>query len=418
MTDFTLTYLRPKKAGVYRRISGDYVDRTGDLRIDEHEDVVLTPLGQLAGASTDSGLADVIIDDCDFCASIKKSAPGAAVRINGRVLYGGYFRSQWGHFLMNTTSRLWPLFTGAIQGVDKILFFSDNNQDFIPQRGNYREFLELAGILDKVFIVSGAVEVESLIVPEMAFEHTRYFSSEARAVFDAVRESAMETSPGEFSDKVFLTRSSLPGAARDEININKLDELFLRNGYQIVSPEKVCLRQLINILNRAGHIASVSGSTAHNFVFAGRDAEFIIVERTAVVNVYQIGIDLICGISPILIDAYRLPQIAPATGRLFLYGATGQLEEFISARGWSGHTFDCNDKARKKELSGFLKRYKRLYGYSTGIAEWEIGHSEAISEAYVESYAYYQPWLERRVPVLLADYFSPVCLYRRLRRRR
>ena len=54
MTDFTLTYLRPKKAEVYRRLSGDYVDRTGDLRIDEHEDVVLTPLGQLAGASTDN----------------------------------------------------------------------------------------------------------------------------------------------------------------------------------------------------------------------------------------------------------------------------------------------------------------------------------------------------------------------------
>ncbi|MDE6428697.1 MAG: glycosyltransferase family 61 protein, partial [Muribaculaceae bacterium] len=313
-----IDYLRPKKAEVYRRLSGDYIDRTGDLRIDEHEDVVLTPLGQLAGASTDSDLADVIIDDCDFCASIKKSGSGAAAgRINGRVLYGGYFRSQWGHFLMNTTSRLWPLFTGAIQGVDKILFFSDNNQDVIPQRGNYREFLELAGILDKVVIVSGTVEVESLIVPEMAFEHTLYFSKEARAVFDAVRESAMDSSSGEFSDKVFLTRSSLPGAARDEINISKLDELFLRNGYQIVSPEKVSLRQLINILNRAGHIASVSGSTAHNFVFAARDAEFIIVERTAVVNVYQIGIDLICGIRPILIDAYRLPQIAPATGRLF-----------------------------------------------------------------------------------------------------
>ncbi len=412
-----MKYLRERKGVRYEAIARGYYDRTGELRVEEYDEVSISPIGQIAGAS-EKPQPDMLIDDCDFCSRIASMQDDRSSHdyrhIEGRVLYGGFFRSQWGHFLMNTTSRLWPLFTGAADDIDHILFFSDTLSDYTPA-GNYREFLELAGLLDKVIIVCEPVRVEHLIVPEIAFEQSRYYSREAMAVFEAVKKAVTPTPGAERADKILLTRSALPTAGVDEININKIDELFSRNGYLIVSPEKLMLSRLINLMKGARSIASLSGSTAHNFVFADPKSEFIIVERTAVNNIFQIGISLMSGSNPTLIDAYRLPKIAPSTGRLFLYGATDQLERFIADLGWHGHSFDSGFKARRRELRQFMKRYLRQSGHATGIEGWEIDDMGAVAEAYVESYTYYKPWLDRQLPLLAADYFSPRCIIRTLR---
>lgn len=428
MTMTEIKYMRKRKAERYEAISQGYCDHSGKLHIDVYDEVMLTPIGQIAGASAEPD-TDMLIDDCDYCARIdvmhyvqntipnivSKSCSNGYKYLAGRVLYGGFFRSQWGHFLMNSTSRLWPIFTEAVDDVDHILFFADTQSKYIPA-GNYKEFLELAGINDKIVIVCEPVTVEHLIVPEIAFEQTRYFSREAMAVFEAVKQAVLPTQGTESADKILLTRSALPTACSDEINIAKIDDFFSHNGYKIVSPERLTLSQLISLMNGAHSIASLSGSTAHNFIFANPKSEFIIVERTAINNIFQIGISLMTGQHPILVDAYRLPRIAPSTGRLFLYSATDELERFIADRGWNGHSFDSSDSNRKRELRKFIKRYVRQSGHATGIEGWAIDDMSAVAEAYIESYQYYKPWLDRQLPLLASDYFSPRCLIRMLKR--
>lgn len=405
-------YMRPRKGVRYNAIFDSYTDRSDQLSITRLQDVVLTPIGQHPGAS-ENPTPDTLIDDCDFCTSIqKKGHVRSDIRhLDGKVLYAGYIRTQWGHFLMNSTARLWPLFTGAVEEADHILFFTDTMSE-IELKGNYKEFLELAGIASKAVITHNAVNVDELIVPEISFEHTQSFSRETIAVFEAVKKAALKGETTIKTKDILLTRSALPGAAKDEINISWIDELFAQNGFEIVSPEKISLSELIRILSGARKVASLSGSTAHNFLFADPRSEFIIVERTAVNNTFQIGLNIMADLNCTTIDAFRLPAIAPSTGRLFLYGLTSCLESFIKDNNWKKPVFKDHPGRRRRELLYFLKLYRRHYGYITGLEVWATEDLPSVAEAYHESFEYYRPWLERRRPLFLKDYFSPRCLFR------
>lgn len=411
-------YLRALKALCYEAAIAAYQDRSGHLGIKVYEDATVTPVGQMPGAS-DRPETGLLIDDCDFCSRVESESKniGDDVRhIGGTVLYAGYFRSQWGHFLLNSTSRLWPLFTGACGNVDHILFFYDSAAGTEPS-GNYKEFLDLAGLSPKVIIADRTVRADRLIVPDISFEHTRSYSREATAVFEAVKKAALNGSVPQPDRNIMLTRSELPTAGKDEINIRLIDRLFTDNGFRTVSPEKISLTELIRLLASARTVASLSGSTAHNFIFADPRSEFITVERTAVNNYFQIGVNLMAGLKSTPVDAYRLPAIAPSTGRLFLYGFTDCLKRFAADRGWSIPDVSDNARQRKSELCKFLKRYRHHYGYTTGTEEWAAADMPAVAEACAESREYYRLWLERRKPLFLIDYFSLKCIVRMLKDR-
>lgn len=400
------SYLRTRKARRTLEIAASYVDRSGTLTVGELRDVALKPIGELIGACERHD-DKLIVDDCDYCARI--ATPSGGRRLSGTVLYGGFWRSAWGHFLMNSTARLWPLFTGAVKSVDHILFMvapADN----VAIDGNFKEFVELAGIADKIVTTTDEIAVERLLVPEIAFENCAYYSREAMAVFEAVKRAVPDT--GIAVEKLFLTRSGLPDARYDEINIERLDDLFSLNGYRVVSPERIPLSEMIGMMRGARHLASVAGSLSHNFVFADRGSDAVVIERGAVSNVYQIGLSMMVGLPTTFIDAFRLPRIAPSTGQLFLFGATDCLERFIADRGWQGHRFASDSRARRSELRRFMRRFLRRYGHSTGVESWVIDDMTAVGEAYLESYDYYRRWLDRRSPLTPADYLSPRCVAR------
>lgn len=371
-----------------------YTDISGTLCVRLHNDVKVEPLMQIPGIS-ESHRDDIIIDDCDFCARLQ-SADSDSIFLEGNTLYGGYIRSQWGHFLLNTLARLWYLKSDISPGFDHILFFADKNVK-LPLKGNYKEVFELLGISDKVIIADAPVSVHRLIVPDIALEHPVKYSTEFLSPFLTIKERINRTKPRSYSTKVFLTRSRLPKASRNEINIEYLDRFFADNGYEIVAPEQLSVSELTHKLHSASVIASVSGSTAHNFLFAPNDARFIVIERSAACNPFQIPIDMLTGNNHTYIDSFVLPRIAPATGSLFLYSATAQLQQFISDNSMLPHRFPQSESARRNELRRFLWRYRRLYRHTIGLSLWDIDNAPAVAEAYICSEPLYIKWLSSPV---------------------
>lgn len=150
MNNIDTTFLRDKKAQCYRKTWDDYTDRSSELRLTVLENVVLESLGQLDSGQIRDGY---IVDDCDYCARIVNSGnQGVAGHISGRTLYAGYLRRSWGHFLMNSTARLWPAFNGGISDFEHIVFWGED-RNHINLEGNFKEFFALAGILDKIRIL-------------------------------------------------------------------------------------------------------------------------------------------------------------------------------------------------------------------------------------------------------------------------
>ena len=183
-----LQYLRPYKAECAKSDWDNYLNRTHQLTIQHFANVKLRAMGQCPGIQP---LENRFIDDCDFYSEIVET-PCEITKIDGNVLYAGYFRLSWGHFLMNSTARLWPLFTSGDR-YDKIVFFCESNET--PElKGNFLEFFRLLGIENKcVFLSPSIYEFEKITIGEIALEIGRYYSSEFMLPFEAIKSKVLET---------------------------------------------------------------------------------------------------------------------------------------------------------------------------------------------------------------------------------
>ena len=81
------------------------------------------------------------------------------------VVYCGYLVNHWGHFLIEGVTRLW-YFLENDRRVDKYVFFLDEHEER-EIKGNYREFLELLKIWDRLEIINRPTTYREVIIPEL-----------------------------------------------------------------------------------------------------------------------------------------------------------------------------------------------------------------------------------------------------------
>ncbi|MCM1518953.1 MAG: glycosyltransferase 61 family protein [Pseudoflavonifractor sp.] len=417
-------YLRPVKESVFKAINYQISKKKG-LNITRYEMVNLIPCGQIDPAQPDSG-AMLLVDDNNFCTELHTGAEPDSDMISGKTLYGGWLRKIWGHFLMGGTARLWPMTNLEFASeIDTVIFFSnDHAMKWLMTPGsNYYEIMRLLGLGNKMRIVSRSVKVEELLVPDISFEHDVFYSDEGAQTFRFIRENALKEQvevPDIHPSKVFFTRSGLKNAIKDEINISHIEQLFANNGYTVISPETLSITEMVHMLDKATDMVSLSGSTAHNFVFTSdaSSKRFAIIERHAWVNTFQITINRMLGIYPAIVDAYYLPNFSTSQGFVFLYSFTEYLHRFVTDRNMTSGQFDKSKtrKFRRHELSRYLLRYRRYYGNSEALEPWEILTAQTLAEAVVETRARYPEWLVELRPLLWYDYLTPRFYLRMLKR--
>lgn len=417
-------YMRPIKKSVFESISSQICKRD-NLNIIQHRKVNLIPRGQIDPTQTKDNVI-LLVDDNNFCTELHSEIKAEDRMIMGKTLYGGWLRKIWGHFLMGGTARLWPITEPEFASeIDTVVFFSndDTMESLMIPGSNYYEIMRLLGIENKIRILHEPVMVEELFVPDISFEHDVFYSDEAAKTFRFIRENALKSQiriRDEYPSKVFFTRSKIKNAINDEINISHMNQLFADNGYAVISPESLSIIEMVNLLDKATDIISLSGSTAHNFVFTPNapTKRFAIIERHAWVNTFQITINRMLEINPAIVDAYYLPNFSTSQGFVFLYGFTDHLHHFAVDRNLTSIQFDKSKtlKFRRHELSRYLLRYRRYYGNSEALEPWEIPTAQTIAEAVVETRARYPEWLVELRPLLWYDYLTPRFYLRALKR--
>lgn len=401
-------YLRPTKAACLQAAWNNYEDRSDHLALSRLGTVTLRAMGQVPGITPSP---DRLIDDCDFYA--ERVNDPAATPIAGTALYAGYMRKSWGHFLMNSTARLWPLLYEPDTPFDKIVFFAED-AEAAPPSGNFRQFLSLLGILDKCVVLPPATyRFEDLTVGDIALENGIYYSREFLLPFHAVRRAAMagDTMPSDIPKGIILTRSRWQRNDKLQINIRSIEDLFINAGYTPLSPESLPLSDLIRNMHQAPEVVTFSGSTAHNILFCP-DKPLIILERAAANNGYQAGIMKLMRSHTVPVDCFYQPLLTSSTDNLTIYGATAQLTSYAAHRGMAMPSFPLRPTA---EFRRYLRVYRRHYGHGPGINSWETGEAPAIYEAYFASRPRYEACIDRRRPVLPTDFLSPRVLLRYLR---
>lgn len=404
------SYLRPKKAAVLKEWSLSPFERISRPDVWSGKDATILPLRRFPEDNLLFGRAGVVDADGEYVelSSVEHRVQFAYPFSNPeyrdeRVVYCGYWVKHWGHFLVETVARLWY----ALESTGKLIFVTDEGKD-LSISGNYKEFLELLGVYDRIEIVNKPTQFREVLVPQLGYKRCVYFSDQYRAVFARIADNVVTPEGWTGPDKIYLSRSRLKGASKKEIGHDMLDNYFSKNGYQVIHPQELSLSGLILLLKHCTECAAFSGTLPHNMLFAPDGSKLVIVERHALNNEIQLDVNRLKYLNVTYIDAnLGVYPVSVGYGPFFV-AYNQQMDAFTKDRGYRSPDFQYLSRIRiKKEYAAYMKEYRRCYVDQWFMLDWMIKYTDCLYEAYSDSQKYFADFTSGRRPFAFHHYFMP-----------
>ena len=320
------------------------------------------------------------------------------------VVYCGYLVNHWGHFLIEGVTRLW-YFLENDRRVDKYVFFLDEHEER-EIKGNYREFLELLKIWDRLEIINRPTTYREVIVPELGIHMRAAYTPKLVKVFDAAADSVIPDPSWETPEKIYFSRSQFQKGLPFESGYDTLDNFFAKNGYTILYPEKVPLSRMIHYIRNAKVVASLSGSLPHNMLFANQGQRVEIVERLVISDDNQTDVNRMRQLQVTYIDAsipiYPVDFVGP-----LIMGYTDCLKRFAEDKGYAPPDGQyLTEKHDRRCFVKYMKAYVDLYNCNWFMADWYAPFAESLYEGFRAGQAHFGAYLNRKKPYRWYHYFE------------
>lgn len=290
-------------------------------------------------------------------------------KLSGRHLYAGQFWVHFGHFLLESLSRLWVL--DQLDALpDSILYIPKRPARKISVMSYQRDIYNLLGINMPIQLVEEPTEVEELIVPGQGFgmgkiaHGTKEFRGYIKNNF------ARDIAPVE-SDGLYLSRSALTGLEGGVVLEKQLEENLALDGYEIYHPQTHSVSEQVAKYKGAKRIIGPDGSAFHLFGFVGQPDQKVgvILRRNSGVFQSQYNqISTFAGIEPAIYEAVVadwIPDHKPGPGR-YSYGQL-DFEETARQMQQSGLISQADKwdipsfRAQKQFMAALSKKKQREY---------------------------------------------------------
>ena len=410
ITNINYAYLRPKKACVLKEWTDAPFEKLDTLEVWSGNNATILPLKTFPQDGYLFGRAGVV--DCDGnyvdSSAIERRVQSAYPVENPeyrdeRVIYCGYWVKQWGHFLVESVARLWY----ALESTEKLIFVTDYGCES-QFYGNYKEFLQLLGVYDRIEVISKPTKFREVLVPQLGYKWRAYYSDQYRSIFSRIAGNVDTPDGWRPADKIFLSRSKLKNINKKEYGYDMLDSYFARNGYQIVHPQDISLSELIRLLKHCSECASISGTLPHNMLFAADRSNLTIVERNVLNNEIQVDVNHIKQLNVTYIDANLAIYPINLGYGPFMMAYNHQFAAFTESRGYQKPDDRYLSKRYiKKGFIRYMQEYQRYYSYQWYMSDWMIGYTDYMHEAYTDSLEYIGDYILGKKPFQLRHYFMP-----------
>ena len=192
--------------------------------------------------------------------------------IDEEVLYAGVLINHFGHFLVEGLSRLWYWCEHADKNLH-IAFLMPKNQPIFPQ---FWEFMNLLGIdKDKVHIIKKITKFKRVYTPYQAHVLDTSYNEKFTVPYKYI-SSKISTKNKE---KYYISRSKFKKGTLC-LGEYLFEDIYKQNGFKIVHPEKLSLKEQISVMKNASELAGISGTGMHMALFAEDNIDITILERT------------------------------------------------------------------------------------------------------------------------------------------
>lgn len=409
MTHIDYQYLRPKKAAALKKWYDAQVEIREEPSIWQGEKATILPLRRSDGLLFGKG--GVVDRDGQYVelSGIPDRVWGSYPAENPeykdeKVVYCGYLVDHWGHFLIEGVTRLW-YFTEDDPTIDKYVFFMDEDEER-QIRGNYRIFLELLKIWDKLEIITKPTTYREVIVPELGIHMRSAYTPKLLKVFDRAAENVTVQPQWDAPEKIYFSRSHFKKGLQFEFGLEALDNFFGKNGYTILYPEQVPLNRMIHYIRSAKVVASLSGSLPHNMLFARQGQKLEIIERFVISDDNQTDVNRLRELDVTYADAiiplYPVDFVGPC-----IMGFTPEMERFAADRGYAAPDGKYLNKAHYRRcFVKYMKAYQDLNRYNWFMQDWYGPFAESLAEGYEAGMEYFGEYLDGSRPFAWHHYLE------------
>ena len=407
-------YLRPGKGKLLAERYSLFASNIHPLRLDIAADAMLLP--PPSATTHDCGVATLTresgitihplscdSDSADWLSQHAQQSWRSCPKEQATVLYAGYLNPHWGHFIMDSLSRLWPAFLDDAPHYDHIIFLTDIRRRFHP---NILQTLELTGLMDKIRFIDHPIRFSKVIVPETGIESRHHYGAEVERVYETIGRNADSRMLPSAGKKIYLSRGRLGKARLNEPGSGWTDEFFAANGYTIIYPEQEDAATLITALRGADTVAALSGTLPHNMVFARPGTRLEVIEKSPGINNYQQAVDLMRRLDALYIDANAMIWTTdPGLGPFIIY--PNHLMRAFCADMRLTPPAPWTPRKKRNILKRFFSLYRRHYGRQWILPEWMECEISILREAYADSSTDFGCWISGRRLLDAIDLLSP-----------
>lgn len=224
----------------------------------------------------------------------------------GRWLWGGVLWAHFGHFLVESSARLWAL-AELEKPVDGILFMPKRPAVGEAVRGFQRDFIGLMAPDLPIRVAAEPMRVEELVVPGQGFGLGK-ITSGTRKFRDAIHAQFARDVKPEGPEKIYISRSKLGLGKGGLLGEELLEELLMAEGYEIFHPQEHDIATQLARYKAAKRVIAADGSALHLFAMVGRADQpvaMILRRQSGANNLLAQNVATFCGSTPVVIGALR-----------------------------------------------------------------------------------------------------------------
>lgn len=291
-----------------------------DIKVLSDAVVVSWSEGSSRGASRPGG---VYASDGKWCdtASVWRSAKQRVLlptempkeeeieTLPGTWMFGGMLYGHFGHFLCESTSRLWGVEHSPLP-LDGILYIPKKKMSW-PQRAvkDHKKFFDTLGLSDmNIRAFNAPVRVERLVVPPQGFGmHAMIAGSPEYR--DYVHGNLGHSIAAEGAEKLYISRSKLFVKRGSVLGEDRLEQYLAAEGYEIFHPQVHSIEVQIARYKAARQVVSLDGSALHLAAFfADKNSRFAVLSRRPgeLISDFKTQLEKFADVAPsTIIEVYR-----------------------------------------------------------------------------------------------------------------
>ena len=204
---------------------------------------------------------------------IPRHVPHNTPYIDSEAIYIGNIYPHFGHFLVEHLNRLW----GGEKKQSDIKYIFINNKNLDVKKYLY-EFMSAFGVKKKdIIILTQSTRFRKIYIPSQTFNISGAFVD--CAMTDGYRLMAKNIK-GFGYKKVYMSRTKLPENMKT-IGEEKIEKIFAKNGYKIIYPETMTIKEQIASVRDAKYLAGCAGTALHWCLFMKPGGTVITLRRNS-----------------------------------------------------------------------------------------------------------------------------------------